>query len=41
MLPHGGVHAPPEEDIGVFGYNLGVPAEVLLARGEVAAGLLL
>ena len=31
MRPHGGVHAPPEEDIGVFGYDLGVRAEVLLA----------
>jgi hypothetical protein len=31
------VHAPPEDDIGLFGYDLGVRAEVLLARGEVEA----
>jgi hypothetical protein len=36
--PHGGVHAPPEEDIGVFGYDLGVRAEVLLAAARWRPG---
>lgn len=38
MRPHGGVHAPPEEDIGVFGYDLGVRAEVLLAAARWRPG---
>ena len=36
--PHGGVHAPPEEDIGVFGYDLGVRVEVLLAAARWRPG---
>jgi hypothetical protein len=38
VRPHGGVHAPPEEDIGVFGYDLGVRAEVLLAAARWRPG---